>query len=154
MAKDEAVTTLETNRATVLQFCECLSRRDFVGMMELVTSDATWWVVGRPDYAPYAGLHTITEVVQILQDFVGPYDTFEFTVESTTAEGDRVAIEAQSSGRMGAVTYKNTYSKHFKICDGKIASVREFFDAYEITAYLDQLGVSSAEAFAGLGGPA
>lgn len=148
------MTILESNRATVLQFCECLSRRDFSGMAQLVTRDATWWVVGRPDYAPYAGLHRLSDVLQLLTSFVGTLDEFKFTVSGSIAEGDRVVIEATSAGRMGAAEYTNTYLMRYQLSEGKIDVIREFFDAFEITSYLEQLGVSSAEAFAGLGSPA
>lgn len=148
------MTTLEANRETVLRFAKCLSDRDFAGMEKLVSPDATWWVVGRPDYAPYAGLHQVSDVLELLTGFVGGLDDFMFTVDSSTAESDRVVVEATSSGRMGPAEYTNTYLMRYQLQDGKIHSIREFFDAYSITAYLDQLGVSSAEAFAGLGTPA
>ena len=130
----------ESNCATVLLFCEHLSHRDFAGMAKLVTSDATWWVVGRPDYAPYAGLHSVTDVLPITESFLGTLDEFSFTVEGTITEGDRVVIEASSSGRKGTARYKNIYLMRYQLLDGKIWSIREFFDAYEITAYLEQLG--------------
>ncbi len=141
------MTASESNRATVLTFCECLSRRDFGGMAALVTPDATWWVVGRPDYASYAGLHKVTDVLKILDAFIGTLDEFAFMVDGSIVEGDRVAIEATSSGTKGTARYNNVYLMQYQLRDGKIQSVREFFDAYEITAYLVQLGVSSSDAF-------
>lgn len=142
---------LESNRATVIRFAECLSDRDFAGMADLVTADATWWVVGRVDYAPYAGLHRVSDVLQLLVGFVGALDEFVFTVVGTTAEGDRVVLEATSAGKIGAAEYTNTYLMRYELRDAKIRAIREFFDAYSITAYLDQLGVSSSDAFAGIG---
>lgn len=146
------MTIVDSNRATVLQFAERLSARDFAGMAELVTPDASWWVVGRPDYAPYAGLHSVSDVLQLLVSFVGALNDFTFTVENSMADGDCVVIEATSSGRMGEADYTNAYMMRYQLRDGKIHAIREFFDAYSITAYLDQLGITNAEAFAGLGG--
>ena len=146
------MTTSESNRATVLRFAERLSARDFAGMAELVTPDATWWVVGRTDYAPYAGLHRVSDVLQLLIGFVGALDEFTFTAENSIAEGDRVAIEATSLGKMGEAEYANVYMMRYELRDGKIHSIREFFDGFAITAYLDQMGISSSEAFAGIGG--
>ena len=99
------MTELETNRATVLLFCQRLSDRDFTAMIELATADATWWVIGRPDYAPYGGLHKVCDVMQTLDSFVGTLDQFSFTVHSTIAEGDRVVVEATSAGKLGAAIY-------------------------------------------------
>ena len=141
------MTTSTSSRATVLLFCERLSRRDFVGMAELVTSDATWWVIGRSDYASYGGLHRVTDVLQIIDSFLGALDEFTFTVDGSIAECDQVAIEATSSGRKGTALYNNVYLMRYQLCEGKIQSIREFMDAYEITAYLEQLSVHSSDAF-------
>jgi ketosteroid isomerase-like protein len=116
-------------------------------MEKLVTPDATWWVVGRTDYAPYGGLHQASNILQTTKEFFGPIDEFKFTVEGSIAEGNRIAIEARAYGRHGAAIYENTYLIRFQLRDGKIESIREFFDAYAITSYLQQLGVSSVEAF-------
>ena len=131
--------TLESNRTNVLLFAERLSRRDFDGMAELVTSDATWWVVGRPDYFPQGGSHPLTHVLRIIDSFIGSLDEFVFSVDSSTAEGDCVVIEATSFGRKGTACYNNVYLMKYWLRCGKIQSVREFFDAYEITEFLKQM---------------
>jgi ketosteroid isomerase-like protein len=140
------MTKLESNRATVLLFCECLSRRDFAGMTALVTSDATWWVVGRPDYFALGGLHSMTNVLKVIEGFIGTFDEFSFNVDVSIAEGDRVAIEASSSGRKGTARYGNAYLIRCQLRDGKIQSVREFFDTYEITDFLKQIAANSGDA--------
>lgn len=133
------MTSTEANRAIVLEFCDCISRRDFAAMPAMVTPDATWWVVGRPDYAPYAGLRPVSEVLPLLISVLGPLDEFEFRVDRSIAEGDRVAIEAHSAGRNGAIPYANFYMMSYLVSGGKIKSIREFMDGYEVAAYVGQL---------------
>jgi ketosteroid isomerase-like protein len=145
-SKGSEMMTSESNRATVLLFCECISRRDYAGMAQLVTSDATWWVIGRPDYAPRGGLHRVTDVLQFMSDFLGPLDEFMFTVDGSIAEGDRIAIEATSSGRQGTARYKNVYLMRFQLREERIESIREFFDAYELIDYRKQLETNRIDA--------
>ncbi len=53
-----------------------------------------------------------------------------FTINSITAEEDRVVAEARSEGTLiNGEDYKNTYVFVFRIRDGRIASVAEHFNA-------------------------
>jgi hypothetical protein len=57
---------------------------------------------------------------------------------STTAEGDRVAVQAESSGRgPGQKAYKNRYMMLYQLQDGQIVSIDEYFDPLEVFAYLE-----------------
>jgi ketosteroid isomerase-like protein len=112
-------------------------------MAKMVAPDATWWVVGRPDYAPYAGLRPVSEVLPLLISVLGALDEFVFRVDGSIAEGNCVAIEASSSGRNGAIPYANFYLMRYFLNDGKIQSIREFMDGYEVAAYFAQLEQST-----------
>jgi ketosteroid isomerase-like protein len=53
-----------------------------------------------------------------------------FTIDSVTAEDDRVAAEVRSDGVLiDGTPYANTYVFVFRVRDGKIASVAEHFNA-------------------------
>ena len=52
-----------------------------------------------------------------------------FTVRGMTAEGDRVAVEAECLGaHVSGKTYAQRYHFLFVIRDGKIHEMREYFD--------------------------
>ena len=54
-----------------------------------------------------------------------------------TAEGDRVAVEAESYAKMkNGKTYQNTYHFLFIVRDGKIQSVKEYLDTIHANAVL------------------
>jgi ketosteroid isomerase-like protein len=54
---------------------------------------------------------------------------FKITVKAMTAEGDRVAVEAESYGEyMNGKIYNNLYHFLFEVRDGKIQAVREYCD--------------------------
>ena len=53
-----------------------------------------------------------------------------------TAEDDRVFVQGRSEGEgPGEARYANTYHLLFVIREGKVHTVREFFDPYEVEAY-------------------
>jgi uncharacterized protein len=90
----------------------------------LLTDDMTGWITtgGAMDKAKYQGL---VKILAAMCD--GP---LSFTIQSLTADEDRVVAEATSEGRLvNGETYSNTYVFVFRIRDGKIASVAEHYNA-------------------------
>ena len=76
----------------------------------------------------------------MIGQFLDGFESFSFEITAITAEGDRVAIEAASRGHgPGPARYENVYSMNFVIKDGKIHTVREFFDPFHVLAYVEQL---------------
>jgi ketosteroid isomerase-like protein len=90
---------------------------------ELFTDDMTAWTTtsGRSEKAKYlAG-------VRLLQSLFPAGLTY--TVDSLTAEQDRVAAEVQSRGTLvNGDLFQNVYVFIFRIRDGRIASVAEHFN--------------------------
>lgn len=91
---------------------------------DLLTPDMTGWITtgGTMDKASYQRL---IRLLAAMCD--GP---LAFTINSLTAEDDRVVAEAQSEGRLiNGEAYRNTYVFVFRIRDGRIASVAEHYNA-------------------------
>jgi ketosteroid isomerase-like protein len=90
----------------------------------LLTADMKGWITtqGSMDKAAYQ------RVIRLLaQMTAGP---LEFTIDSTTAEDDRVVAEVHSHGTLiNGEDYANTYVYVFRMRDGKIASVAEHYNA-------------------------
>ncbi|WP_295688185.1 nuclear transport factor 2 family protein [uncultured Nevskia sp.] len=125
----------ETNKQTVARFLELFSSGAVKETMAMMTDDATWWVAGT---MPISGTYTKAQFEQLLSGVLdvctGP---IRIEPRDWTAEGDRVALEAESfvDTRNGR-TYNNLYHFKFKVRDGKIASVREYLDTMHANAIL------------------
>lgn len=91
---------------------------------DLLTDDMTAWTtssgadIGRARYQ--GGVRLLAGL------FDGPY---RFTIDTLTAEDDRVAVEARAEGRLrsGGI-FANRYVFLLRLRDGRIAHVAEHFD--------------------------
>jgi ketosteroid isomerase-like protein len=118
------------NKQMVLSFFENLSAGRLDAALDLLDEDAVWWVSGNPDYLPLAGTYRKKELVGMVA-MVGAAmpNGIRLTVTSSTAEDDRVAVEAHVEGvsPKGKV-YDNRNFFAVEVHDDKIRSVREYFD--------------------------
>lgn len=112
----------ESNKKIALKMIEQIMR----GIIDetLITEDAYWWVPGQ-------GRLTKTE-------FRGLMDAFgalrrgvgRMVIHGVTAEGDRVAVEAESFVELiDGRTYNNTYHFLFEFENGKIRCSKEDNDS-------------------------
>lgn len=127
--------SVEANKQTALQALKAVGAGDADALGALMTPDATWWVLGKGprDTAARPREPFLQALGGALTVFSGPVS---FTIQGITAEGDRVAVEADSHAdlRKGG-TYDNMYHFLFLFAaDGKIAAVREYND----TGYMRQ----------------
>lgn len=126
----------EKNKETALRMLQAVGAADVAAIGELMTADATWWVLGAgPRDAAAAPRDKFLGGLgaALGQRFASPIG---FEIQGVTAEGDRVAIEADSHAQLNnGGTYNNMY--HFLFIfgpDGNIAQVREYND----TGYMRQ----------------
>ena len=112
----------EENRRTALKFFEALSS----GRLDetLITDDIAWWVPGR-------GTLSKAEFMALADGFQGLVESpITMTVKGVTAEGDRVAIEAESYGKLrNGKIYNNTYHFLLQFRDGKVCLSKEYNDS-------------------------
>jgi ketosteroid isomerase-like protein len=112
----------EENRKTALKFFEALSS----GRLDdtLITDDIAWWVPGR-------GTLSKAEFMALADGFQGLVESpITMTVKGVTAEGDRVAIEAESYGKLrNGKIYNNTYHFLLLFRDGKVCLSKEYNDS-------------------------
>lgn len=114
--------TTNSAEAIVEAFFSAVSAGDLPD--SLLTPDMTGWITtqGTLDKATYQGL--IRLLARMLD---GP---LHFTVDSVTAQDDRIVAEARSTGRLvNGENYAQTYVYVFRIRDGRIASVAEHYNA-------------------------
>ena len=119
--------SIQENKRLAERLLEILSAGDVAAMLDAYTHDFRYWTAGS---TPISGSFTREQVEAnagaIFQAFP---EGLRFSVQAMTAEGDRVAVEAESHGvhASGAV-YHNQY--HFLLIfrDGKIAQLKEYLD--------------------------
>lgn len=121
---------LEQNKALAAEFFACFGRSDVAGALAMMTADATWWIGGKTRLFPLAGLKTKAQMGELLNSLVPVMKNgLQITPKAMTAEGDRVAVEAESFGEFpdGRV-YNNEYHFLVLVRDGKVAAVKEYLD--------------------------
>ena len=119
--------SLEADRETATRLLKTLAD----GQIDLtaLAENAVWWVPGRPEMP----LEQFKAGFKVFQDLIAPGGRME--IHGMTAEGNRLAIEAESifptkDGR----TYNNTYHFLMEFRDGKVIRVKEYCN----TAYVQQ----------------
>ncbi len=123
--------SIEQNKKTALDFWAKFSVLDVAGAMAHTTDDFTWWMAGKPDKFPLAGLMSKEKFLGVFdQLLVGAPKGIQIEPLVLTAEGDRVCVEAKSKAltTTGRV-YNNEYHflMHFTP-EGKIKQVKEYLD--------------------------
>ena len=89
----------EENKKLVLGFFEDMSAGNAEAFLGAMADNATWWVAGDPKNFPLAGTKTKAEFTKLLGGIgeVMPKG-LKITPKGVTAEGNRVAVEAESYG--------------------------------------------------------
>lgn len=122
---------MEENKALVLKFWEAFSESRFDDALALVADDATWWVAGSTDIS---GNYTKEEFANLVAGVAdNAPNGIRVTGSVLTAEGDRVAMEAESYGELtDGKVYNNFYHILHTIRDGKLVSVKEYMDTQHV----------------------
>jgi ketosteroid isomerase-like protein len=111
----------EQNKKTAIAFVESMPQTGID--VNVVTDDAQWWIPG-------TGWLTRAQFMTLVEKFgerVGGPVTL--TIQGVTAEGDRVAVEAQAHAALkNGKIYRNTYHFLFMFRDGKICQAKEYND--------------------------
>ena len=120
----------EANKQVVKKLFAELAAGNLDGFFSCLTSDATWQVMGRPEWFPLAGKRSMAEMKTLLGGVAEAMATpLVVTPGAFTAEGDRVTLEATSKADLkNGRKYRNEYHFAFEFRDGKIATVKEYMD--------------------------
>ncbi len=125
----------EDNKQLVRLFFEAMSSGDVAFMVDAYDDAGTVQTMGNT-------LISGTYDKEQIRGFAdGIYEAFprglSFTVLGITAEGERVAVEAESNGmHASGKNYNNFYHFLFTIRDGKILSLKEYLDTELVTEIL------------------
>ena len=122
--------SLEANKQIVLDYFENISAGNFDAALALLADTATWWVAGKPDKFLLAGTRSKEQFAEMLQGIGAAMPKgVHVTPKGITAEGDRVALEAETHGETAnGKRYSNQYHYLCEVRGGKIQTVREYLD--------------------------
>ena len=129
------VMNIQDNKEVARTFLEALSRGDWNAVEDAYADDVTIWT---PGSMPFSGIHTRESVSEIREWLTGVFpDGLQFTVKAMTAEGERVAVEAESFGmHINGKTYHQQYHFLMVIRDGKIHELKEYMDTMHASEVL------------------
>lgn len=122
--------SIDENKKIASEFCARFTASDMTGALEMISEEATWWIAGKPDQVPGAGIHTKQQVARLFrrmsEQFAGG---LRMTIKGMVAEGDKVAVELESYGELkNGRVYNNEYHMLLTIRGGKITAMREYHD--------------------------
>jgi uncharacterized protein len=128
--------SIEQNKQLARDLFDRFSAGDSVGTLALLADDATWWIAGKPDQLPAAGVHNKRQITRLLDNMVGQLPNgLKMTVKSAIAEDDKVALEVESLGKLrNGRVYNQQYHFLLTIRDGEICGVREYLDTQHVFA--------------------
>jgi ketosteroid isomerase-like protein len=129
----------EQNKRIAMDFLEASAVHDAERFAATLCDDATYWTCGKPHLFAYAGEKSKAEICAYMATpsiFVGGV---KVTFGALTAEGDRVAVEAQTRGVLpNGRIYTNVYHYLFIFRDGKILRVKEYLDTQSAAEFFSR----------------
>jgi ketosteroid isomerase-like protein len=128
--------TVQENKQAVLDFCAHFKKAAIPALLDAMSEDATWWIIGKPHLFPGAGTKSKADMKRIWGNLFGHMENgLEMNVIGMIAEGDKVAAEIRSHADLtdGRV-YENQYHMLFTLRRGKIVGVREYADTLLIAS--------------------
>jgi uncharacterized protein len=126
----------DDNRKLASEFFTLLSASNIAGALDMMSEEATWWISGKPELLPAAGIHNKEQITRILHNMIGQMrNGLRMTVKSMIAADNKVAVEVEGYGelRNGRV-YNNEYHFVMTIRVGQISEVREYLDTQHVFA--------------------
>ena len=116
-------------KQVVRDFLATFSNGDVPGVVASMTADATWWVSGSIE--GMSGTYDRDAFGPLMAGAAALYreGRLQITPSAMIAEGDKVAVEAESFATMAdGRIYRNRYHLLVEVSDGKVRRVREYMD--------------------------
>ncbi len=125
----------EVNKERVRRFFAAMSAGDVAALIDAYDDEGAVWTSGHTLISGTFPKVRIREAAgRIFEAFPSG---IEFVIHAMTAEGDRVAVEAESRGlHISGKRYNNLYHFLFRFRDGRVLSLREYMDTEMVTDVL------------------
>lgn len=127
--------TTASNKAIVSKFFAALNAGNINAVVETYAADGYVHTMGGTLISGQSGKQ------QIAASAAGIFEVFpsglSFTVHDMVAEGNKVAVEAESEGEhVSGQTYNNQYHFLFEFRDGLLIKLKEYMDTELVTDVL------------------
>jgi ketosteroid isomerase-like protein len=118
---------IEANKQIARDFMDAMSSGEAERILGLYSDDVTIWTAGS---LPFSGDHDRAAAAALCEGLLGAFpEGLAFRIVAMTAEGERVAIEAEGRGtHASGKLYHQRYHFLLVIRDGKITQMKEYFD--------------------------
>jgi uncharacterized protein len=129
------MTTEQRNKEKVQAFFTALNKADSVAIVDAYAEDGRCVTMGNTLISGSYGKEQIRQYAAgVLQVFP---QGIRFTIQAMTAEGERVAVEAESEGmHVSGRLYSNQYHFLFRFREGKVVEFKEYMDTERVTDIL------------------
>lgn len=120
---------LERNKELVRHFLKVFSSGDVADILDCLDDECTWWISG--NIPGISGSYSKQQMGELLAGIVTVYKqgALPITPGGMTAEGNRVAVEAESCSELNnGRVFKNTYHFLFEADGKRITGIREYSD--------------------------
>lgn len=128
--------TTHENKQAVLAFCAHFRHAAVPDLLDAMSEDATWWILGQPRLFPAAGFKSKADMGRIWSGlFRQMKGGLAMNVTGMVAEGDQVAAEIRSHAELNdGRLYENQYHMLFTLRQGRIVEVKEYADTLLIAS--------------------
>lgn len=118
------------NQQLVAHFWDAFSRSDFDTALALLDDrEFTWWILGSPKTFCLAGARDKAGFKALLAGVsANAPGGIRMTPSAWTAQGERVAMEAESYAVVSGKVYNNLYHFLHIVRGGRIRMVKEYLD--------------------------
>jgi uncharacterized protein len=141
----DIMSDIETNKQICLKFFDLVSTGQFDALRELLQDDVEWWILGDlPSSGTHAGKDAVMKLFEMIEQTLAP--PVKMNVTAMTAEDDRVAMEMNGDCKfLDGRPYCTVYHHLFRLKDGKIRRVNEYFDTKYVSDVFRMDGVQGGK---------
>jgi ketosteroid isomerase-like protein len=129
--------TTNRNKQLMQEIFDGLSRGDSKPFVDSLADDVRWTLIGTTDWSrTFDGKEEVR--TGLLDPLFGQFaDRYTSEASRFTAEEDRVVVEARGNVTTKAGRpYRNTYCYVFRIADGRVSEITEYFDTQLVATVL------------------
>lgn len=130
----------QTNKQLALDFLKAMGAGDHDWFERYLAADFVWINPQNPEHSPLSGSHDRAEFIGLSRSLLDRMPNgLRVEAKGITAEGERVAVEAESFAQTAVGEYNNRYHFLFEFKDGKIAVGKEYADSAYMKAFSEKL---------------